>query len=178
MKLIAKKYAKALYTVAMEEPDKSEDFHEGLAAASALYAEPTARKILKSPVMPADLKRDLLYNALQKTKAPKVLSSFIDILVTAQRVELLPDIIESYHELSAAALGQQSGVLTSAVKVSDSELAAVESELARIFKKKIILENRVDAALLGGYVIRVGNSVIDQSITSKIKALAYGLQNS
>jgi F-type H+-transporting ATPase subunit delta len=177
-KLIAKKYAKALYAIAVEQQGSSQKFQVGLAAAAQLFAIPQAAKILKSPIMPDSLKRDLLVYVLDTVGANKSLNAFFELLISAQRVELLPEIVAEFSEILAASQGQQHGVLTSAARLSSEEITAIEHGLARVFAKQIVLENRVEPEMLGGFVVRVGNSVIDQSITSKIKALAEGLQHS
>jgi F-type H+-transporting ATPase subunit delta len=178
MKLIAKKYAKALYSLAGKNAEGGDEFHPGLSAAGELFGQADARKILKSPIMPAELKRELLIYALSTAGENRELIAFVDLLISAKRVELLPEIIVAYEELLTAARGIQPGVLSSAVALQKGEITAIEQELTGIFNKQVVLENRVAADLLGGFVIRVGNSIIDQSITSKIKALAQGVQHS
>lgn len=177
MKLIAKKYAKALMSIAGENSAEAEAISSGLTAIKQVFLQPAAEKILLSPIMPADLKRELLNYGLKIGGGNSTLGSFITMVVAADRVELLPTIADLYEEMRAHASGKQSGLLTSAIKFGDQELGAVGQELERIFKRKIVLENRVDSDLLGGYVVRVGNTVIDQSVANKINGFSKSVQH-
>ncbi len=177
-KLIAKKYAKALVMVGSESKGGSSQFSSGLAAITELFTIKKAAGILRSPVMPSVLKRELLaYAIAQAESSQKTLLAFVDLLITAQRVEILPEIAVFYEVILAAERGQQSGIVTSAVALDDREVAELAQQLQGVFKQQVLLENRVDPGLLGGFVVRVGNTLIDQSITSKIKAFTLGLQH-
>jgi F-type H+-transporting ATPase subunit delta len=177
-KLIAKKYARALVSVAGESSAGSAQFSDGLAAIKELFTIPKAAKILRSPVMSGELKRDLLAYAIAHASGNhKSLLVFVDLLITAKRVEILPEIADFYQTILAAVRGEQHGVISSAVAMQETELAEIANKLQKIFKQQVVLENQVKPELLGGFVVRVGNTLIDQSVTSKIKALALGLQH-
>ena len=175
-KMIAKKYAKALISVGQESPEGSERFRPGLARVRELFAVPQAYKILKSPVMPDGLKYELLMYAVNGDTQAKHLIVFLELLLAVKRVQLLPAIVEEFEEMLAEAKGQLYGVLTTVLPTGSQEQNALATDLSKLFGKRVVLENRVDAKLLGGFTIRIGNTVIDQSITSKLTALTRQLQ--
>ncbi len=169
---IASRYAKALLKIAGSDQSKANGFGSFLQAANQLFAIEDTKKVLKSLVMPADLKRALLEFAKSKAQASNEVDSFSAQLVEAGRVNLIPEICSEYTRLLNERQGVAAGVVTTALPLSDNDRASLQDALNGVFKKKINLENKIDKKILGGLVVEVGNFAIDLSVKAKLESLA------
>jgi F-type H+-transporting ATPase subunit delta len=169
---IASRYAKALLKIAGTDQSKAGGFALFLQAANQLFAIDETKKVLKSPVMPADLKRALLEFARSKSQAPSDVDTFSAQLIEAGRVNLIPEISSEFTRLLNERQGIEAGVVTTATPLSDNDRTSLQEALHGVFKKKINLDNKVDKKILGGLVVEVGNFVIDLSVKAKLESLA------
>lgn len=172
MSRIARRYARALYKICDSNLEKAKKDLESLKTLTVLFDDKDAGKILRSPVMPPDLKKTLLHYGLEKAVAGDDLKRFIDTLVSAGRVALLPRIIFAFEDLINDAQGKAVGEVTSATAIEAEDQKNIASLLGEILGKSIILENKVDPSLLGGFIAKVGNYRIDMSLKTKLDGLA------
>lgn len=172
MSRIAKRYARALYKVCDGQLDKAKRDLESLQTLAVLFEANDAGKVLRSPVMPADLKRDLLHYGLEKAGAGDDLKRFIDAIVAAGRVTFLPGILQAFSDLIDEAEGKAHAHVVSAMTLTPEEQAAVAKQLGDLLGKNLEIESKVDPGLLGGFVARVGNYRIDMSLKTKLDGLA------
>ena len=164
--LVARRYARSLFRIDGEA--KAERYLVLFSDVASLFANKEARKILLSPVMPAHLKQDLLELVFNEDKVDDQFKNFIKNLVIANRVDLLPEIGMGYQECVIDGRNQVSAEIISAHILESNTQQQIESHLQSIFKKKILLNLSVDSNLLGGFVIRVGNFLLDYSLKSKV----------
>ena len=129
--------------------------------------------LLNPQVSPAD-RRNLLERGLQG----KVLASvrvFADLLLRKKRVALLEGIAHEFQAIVERAKGLERATVVSAVRLTDGERDRLHHELERFTGKKIVLESLVDASLVGGAYVRIGDRVIDRSVRSLLGSLAQQL---
>jgi F-type H+-transporting ATPase subunit delta len=170
--LIANRYAKALLKVSESNPDLASKAESFLDLCEGMFELSETKKILKSPVMPADLKKALLSYAAEKSGAAKEFSNFAGQVVDAGRTNLIPEIAGSYRKMLAAKRGVAEAVAFSAEALSDSAKKDLSSALEKVFTKKITLRNEVDKKVLGGFVVKVGHYTIDLSLKSRLDSVA------
>ncbi len=164
----AKRYAEAAYLIAREDGTE-EAWAEGLRAMSAAYAYPEAAAfLLSSRVAPKD-KQALVEKSLEGV--PKEVLSLALILLRRGRTALGPGIAEAYQELLDEARGVSHATVTTAVPLSDEELAAVQKKLAEIAGGEVIVKTEVAEEILGGVVVRIGDRLIDGSTRNRLQAL-------
>jgi F-type H+-transporting ATPase subunit delta len=173
MSRIAKRYAKALFKVSEGDLGKAKRDLDSLETLRTLFEDKDAGKILRSPVMPPDLKKTLLYYGLEKAVADSSLKSLIDTLVSSGRVSVIPDLTSAFRDLLNEVEGIAYAEVESAADFSEEEKSAVSAQLSRILEKKVLVDTRVDPTLLGGFVARVGNYRIDMSLKAKLDGLAH-----
>ena len=169
---IAKRYAQALWKLSGADSTKAQDQLQKVMAIRELFGLQEAAGVLESPITPATLKRDLINYALGKSTPDETLNHFVDVVVEAGRIALFPEIIASFEAL----IHQQAGIvktkIVSAVPMSEENLTKVKQMLESSWSKKIDLKTDVDESLLGGFVVRVGHTVIDLSVKTKLAHLA------
>lgn len=172
MSRIARRYARALYKMCDSNLEKARKDLESLKTLRALFDDKDAGKVLRSPVMPPDLKKTLLHYGLEKAVAGEDLKSFIDTLVSAGRVSWIPRMIVAFEDLINEAEGKAVAEVTSAVPLEQDDQQSIASRLGQILGKSIVLESKVDPSLLGGFVAKIGNYRIDMSLKTKLDGLA------
>jgi F-type H+-transporting ATPase subunit delta len=170
--LIANRYAKALLAQAGSDSELADQYGKFLETAASLFDVEEFSKVLKSPVMPPDLKKKLLMYAKDKSGAGDEIEKFCDVIVSSGRVSIVPEIKDGFLTLLNDRKGIAHAVVTTAQKLSDLETSQVKETLANLFKKKLTVENKIDQKILGGLVVEVGNYALDMSVKAKLNALS------
>lgn len=169
--IIAKKYAKAFADITgVDERDKKK-LESSFKSLKQLFMIKEAQAVLNSFVMPVSLKKSLLDHALQQGQASQELKSFVYTVMNAQRISLLPEIIESYGALVDAANNRAHAQLASFSSLDKDQKERIQKKLERLFGKKIHLTTTVDPSLLGGFVVRVEHVLIDLSLKFRLDSL-------
>lgn len=169
---IANRYAKALYRITGQDTKKARACLEQLQAARVLFDIEAAERVLVSPVMPKDLKKKLFDAALDAANAPRELHAFVGALIGAGRVQIYPVFVRCFSELLNEAAGVIDADVVTAVEMDHAILEKLTASLEKILGAKIHASKHVDPELLGGFVVRLGNRMIDMSVKTKLEALS------
>ena len=180
---IAARYARALQILTEKQSAKNGKPHiplleqtlDELQGLSRLLARgtPTAKFVLDPQISPADRRR-VLEHGLQGKVLPSV-RVFADLLLRKKRLPLLEAIAHEFQVIVERVKGLERAMVVSAVPLTDGERRRLHGELERFTGKKIVLEAHIDAALLGGAYVRIGDRVIDRSVRSLLGSLAQQL---
>ena len=173
MSRIARRYARALFKVTEGSLDKAKEDLRSLDTLQALFDDKDAGKILRSPVMPIDLKKTLLHYGLEKAGAGDHLKSFIDTVVSAGRVVFLPGMTQAFRDLIDEKVGRAHAHVVAATELSAEDEASIGNQLGKLLGKTIVVDTKIDPSILGGFVARVGNYRIDMSLKTKLDGLAH-----
>lgn len=167
---IAKNYAEALLALATKANDA--EGWGGLihALAGAIEENATLRRFLKAPQVSAAQKREILGKGLSG-KAPAFFVKFVQKLVSNRRHLLIPEIASAYTDLLDDAAGRVHARVTFARAVSDADRDAIAAQLSRVLKKTVVPHVTVNAQILGGIVVRVGDTVMDGSVRRRLGAV-------
>jgi len=172
---IARVYAETLFRSA-DRHGRVEDVDESVRALSeVLGASPEFRRFLDAPQIAADQKRALVAEALAARLDPLVLR-FLELVIEKHRERLFEEIILAWTELLDTRANRQTATVTTATAPDPETVARVQSALEKATGKTIVLEKRVDPKLLGGLVIRTGDTVIDGSLRSRLVELRRRLR--
>ena len=129
--------------------------------------------VLDPQISPADRRR-VLEQGLSGRVLPSV-RVFADLLLRKKRLALLETIAHEFQVIVERAKGLERATVVSAVRLTDGERDRLHRELERFTAKKIVLESLVDASLVGGAYVRIGDRVIDRSVRSLLGSLAQQL---
>jgi F-type H+-transporting ATPase subunit delta len=173
---LAGRYATALFELAMEER-AVDTVAKDLAGLKALLAESQdLTRLVRAPVFSADEQRAGMEAVLQRMEVAPLTMRFVLTLARKRRLFALTDIIRAYEEL----LGQQKGEIDAEVSAARPLTEAETSELKAVLKAKLgrdaRLSTRVDPALLGGLVVKVGSRMIDSSLRTKLEGLRNAMR--
>jgi len=164
---VARPYAEALFAAARD--DKA-----GLPAWAALVQEladvaghPDVRAALSDPRL-GDDQRIELFTGLVKSDLPAAARNFISLLVQNDRVLLLPEIAEQFAALKNRHEGTARADIVSAFELSDGQVADLIAGLEKKFGLKLEPHVTVDASLIGGVRVAVGDKVLDTSVQAQL----------
>lgn len=120
-------------------------------------------------------KQDLVRPVLP-ANTPKQIENFLFLLVSKNHAHLLNEIIGDLDRFSKHEGVGVSAKVTSAIMLTDGEKAALETKMRAQFGRDLSFDYVVDATILGGVVVRVGDKVIDGSVAGKLAALQEKLK--
>lgn len=174
--LIGKRYAEALYEVALEL-DKLEQFKNEIKAISqVLQSEPKLKTILGHPKLSKDEKKDII-NSIFKGRVSQEVINLCYIVIDKGREAYLTDISKEYIKLSNEKQGIVEAKAITAVPMKDEEMKKLENQLSKKLAKKVLLSNEIDSTIIGGVLVKIGDKVIDASIKGRFEELYKDLNN-
>jgi len=170
---IARPYAKAAFEYA-RAANAFVAWSQGLAMAAEIVADARVAALTKSPRCTAG---DLvgLINGVAGATLDRGMQNFVAVLAENHRLLLLPAIAVQYEALRAAIENAVDVEVVSAVALDAAQQEKLKSALSTRFKRRVRLQNSVDATLLGGAVVRAGDLVIDGSLKGRLERLATEL---
>jgi F-type H+-transporting ATPase subunit delta len=131
------------------------------------------RFLVDPQISPAD-RRKVLERGLEGKVSPGV-RVFADLLLRKKRVILIAAIAHEFQAIVERAKGLERATAVSAVAFTDEERKRLHAELERFTGRKIVLDLQVEASLVGGAYVRIGDRVIDRSVRSLLASLANQL---
>lgn len=167
--LIARMYARSLLDAAGSQ---SAGVVEELSSfvQDVIGTQPEFERVLLSPAVQAEQKLGLLEKVVSG-RASEIFANFLRVLARRNRLSLLRSICtEAGRELEVRQ-GKQRALVKSAVALSDANVSAIRDRLKQALSKDAVIDLEVDPALLGGLVIRVGDTVYDGSVRTRIQQL-------
>ena len=175
MTLLAKRYAQALFTLAVEQ-NAVDAVAADLASLHAQFAAPAARTMLTSPDV-SSKERGAVLDKVAASASPLV-RNVLGVLQHRRRLSVLLDIHPAFRTLVMASRGEVEGTVESAHPLADDEIAALTTLAGRLSGKKVHLSVVTKPDLLGGVRLRIGNLLYDGSLRSALDQLEQKLQQS
>lgn len=172
---IASRYAKPILELAEEKKvlDKVKDDMEGFAGICKENRD--FELMLKSPIIPHLRKADILAKMFKGKMNALTLQAF-DLITRKSREGILGEVAEEFLHLYNIKKGLQEVSVTSSTKLDAGQRKEFEKLAKKITGKEPILEEQVDADIIGGYVLKVGDRQIDQSVSGQLKNIKLKLQ--
>lgn len=180
---VARPYAKALFHIAQSSKQEAE-WSDVLSVLKASMSHDHIETLLTDPTMGQPVWMSLFEDILQGACAKAVtllgdqLGRFLTVVLDAHRQAALPGIADHYHQLVADAQGVKDVSMTSALPLSDDEKATWQERLKKQFDATVNVTFSVDPDLIGGAILRSGDSVKDGSVRGKLNRLAQQLVGS
>ncbi len=167
---VARNYAETLLALARKADDASGWGTMLRHIADAISGDVTLQQFLESPRIPAEHKSEMLTRALSD-RSPRLFLKFLHTLVHNRRQMLIADIAAEYETLLDSSLGVVHARVTVARETSDEEREAIAQRLSKAIGKTVVPHLSIDPSILGGVVVRVGDTVMDGSVRRKLAVL-------
>lgn len=164
----ARRYAQAVFSLALDH-GQVEDWREDLKVIAATLADPQLAPILENPKMHFADKVELLDRCLPDLG--RLPLNFACLVVSKQLLGLVSQIVAEYQRMADAHEGREHARLLTAVPLEEDEAQRMVEHLGRLTGKKIVLATDVDPGVIGGFVARIGDRLIDGSTRAKLEAL-------
>ena len=167
---IAHTYAQAIFEQAVQ------GWNETLKSVNASLAKSGLTEQLDNSSTQFKQKEELLRGVIPANSKPET-QNFIKLLASKNHLHLLPQIIAEFDRRAQHGPQSHAAQVTSAVELKAEEKRALESKLRGKFGADTAFEYLVDAQILGGIVVRIGDKVIDGSVAGKLAALKDKLKS-
>lgn len=167
---VARPYAEAAFRSAVEAKDLA-GYANRLQAMGMAASTREAASVLGNPRVSAAEKAQLLFS-VAGGNMPDPLKNLVAALIDNQRATLLPFVSEHFERLQREHEGVVKAVITSAFPMSDADKSSLVDGLARKYGKRVEAEVRMDASLIGGARIQVGDDVIHASVRDTLDKMA------
>jgi F-type H+-transporting ATPase subunit delta len=173
---IARQYANALFTVA-SKVNRTAEVSRDLSAFSELVStNAELRHVLETPAVAPKKKRELVEALLAAAGQPAgEVSRLLTLLAERDRLPFLAEITAAYVARANEADRVVTADVVTAVELSAERQAALAAALGRATDRHVTVKGRVDPAILGGVVARVGGMVFDGSVASQLERLRQRL---
>ncbi len=177
IRIIAKRYAKALVQLAAEKKivDKTRD--DLAAFVSAVDSHPALQKLLASPVFTPENKKAVISDLAAKLSMDQVTRRFVEHLAETGRIRYIKEVFEAFREILAERTNRAMAKLTTATAISAADLAEIKKKLESLTSKQVDIDSRVDAALIGGARAQIGSTIYDGTIKNQLSKMRKQLMN-
>jgi len=171
LKSASLQYANALADIALEQ-GAAEPAAKQLDGFGAAYEESAElRTFLASPAVSVEAKHEVLEKIAKRLGASKIIRNFLFVIADHRRTQLIPEIIAAFQQVLRLRQGVAEAEISSAVELSAAQKKELAVTLARLTGKKIEPKYSLNPELLGGAVVRIGDTIYDGSLRSRLNEM-------
>ena len=174
---LASRYAKSLIGLALEKGQLEKVYADMVWLQKVSRSNRDFVNVLRSPVIKADTKKKIV-DAVTKGNVSEMTSAFNTLLITKGRESVLPEIVTAF----IAAYKEHKNIhvvkLTTAAPVTEAVKKAIIEQVKKTAGfEQIELEEKVDPAIIGGFVLQAGDKLVDASVAYDLRAIARQFEN-
>ena len=173
---VSGRYATALFELAREE--RSVDAVKAdLDKFEAMLAESDdLKRLVRSPVFSADVQSKALAAVLDQADISGISANFLKVLTANRRLFAVGEVIRAFRALVAKFKGEATADVTVAESLSEKNLDALKSALKSVTGKDVALNVKVDPAIIGGLVVKLGSRMVDSSLRTKLNSIKHAMK--
>jgi len=167
-----KRYAQAAFELALKK-NELEVWQEGLKKMADLTTDQQLMALLQDPRIPFDAKKSFLQKRFGEIH-PLAFNLAV-LLVRKGIFSRSGDIFQEYNHLLDAHRGVERARVTTALPLGTDEKEVVSRRLGEIVDRKVVVDGQLDPSIIGGFIARIGDTLIDGSIRQKLETLKKNL---
>jgi len=171
IKIVAKRYAKALVELAYEKKIVDQTRADLAAFATAVDGQVSLQKLFSSPAFTPDAKKLVIGEMSSKMGLQPTTKRFIELLAETGRIRYVRDVHEAFEELLAERQNRAIARVTTASALASAETAEIKKKLEGITGKQVEIDGKVDAAVIGGAHAQIGSVVYDGTIRNQLSKM-------
>ena len=173
---MAGRYATALFELA-RETNSIDAVKADLERFDALVGESAdLNRLVRSPVFSAEEQLQALAAVLVRAGIGGLAAKFLKLVTANRRLFAARDMVRSYRELVALHKGEATAEVTVAEPLKDDHAAALKSALKAVSGKDVDLNLKIDAAIIGGLVVKLGSRMVDTSLRTRLNAIRHAMK--
>jgi F-type H+-transporting ATPase subunit delta len=173
---LAGRYASALFELARDERqiDAVSTSLKSLKDALAQSAE--LKSLISSPLIQRKDAARAIAATAGSLQLDQTTTNFLGVIARNGRLRQLTEIVRLFERLAADHRGETTAEVTTARPLDDDQVAALKANLRARAGREVTIDSKVDPAILGGIVVRLGSQMIDASIRTKLNTLATAMK--
>lgn len=173
---MAGRYATALFELA-REANAIDTVKADLERFDALVAESAdLSRLVRSPVFSADEQLHALSAVLERAGIGGLAAQFLKLVTTNRRLFAVRDMVRGFRELVAQHKGKTTAEVTVAETLKDDHVAALRDALKAVSGKDVDLNIKIDPAIIGGLVVKIGSRMVDSSLRTKLNSIRHAMK--
>jgi len=173
---ISVRYSRALFELAVEK-NMLDKISQDMAFIAEICKLPEAKELLTSPIIKPSRKSEIL-NKMLENDVDKATLSLIDLVVKNGRASFIPAIARVFITETMKYKGITKSSLTTAAPIDSKVKQQIVNMITTVFKTKVELEENIDSALIGGFILKVDDNYIDASVRNKLRKIKKELVGS
>lgn len=171
MKSASLQYANALADVALAQGAADAALKQLNDFAAAFEVSSELRNFLTSPGVPREAKHGVIEKIAARIGAGKIIRNFLFVIADHQRTHILLEILNTFEDVIRQRQGTAEAEISSAIELSAAQKKKFSQTLERLTGKKIQAKYSLDSSLLGGAVVRVGDTIYDGSVRNSLNEM-------
>lgn len=171
MKSAGLQYANALADVALAQGAADGALKQLRDFVAAFSESAELRNALASPAVPKEAKRAVIEKIAGRVGAGKIIRNFLFVIADHHRTHILPEILVTFEQVIRQRQGIAEAEISSAIELSAAQRKKFSQVLERLTGKKVEAKFSLDPALLGGAVVRVGDTIYDGSVRNSLNEM-------
>lgn len=175
---ISIRYATALFELAAERGAVDRVGRDLDQIVQMLSDSKDLKHMIASPIVPREDQINTMSELTERTGMDVLSRNFVGLISFNRRLSELPEMIRAFQLLLAKNRGEAFGEVTSSHPLEKNQIDTIKSSLEKSSGKKFRLKIKVDESLIGGVLIKVGSSMIDNSIRTKLRNLSNVMKGS
>jgi F-type H+-transporting ATPase subunit delta len=174
---LAERYAAALFDLADERhaldavAGDLRELRDMVAASGDLV------RLLRSPVVSRDEQGKAVAALAERAGLSDLTRDFLGVVASNRRLFAVPAMIEAYLRKLAERRGEVTAEVTIAQPLNEARQAALTEQLRRAIGSRVAIDIRIDPALLGGMIVKVGSRMVDASLSSRLQRLRLAMKS-
>ena len=164
------RYAKAVLSLTEDQKNSEETYGNMQLIATTISESNDLQLVLNNSIVKSDDKKKALL-AIFGSHINAISKKLIDLLIENKRLSDFENVATQYIALYDSLNGKQEAVVTSAIPLTEALSTQVLAKVKELTGKKAILSNIVNPAILGGFILRIGDIQYDASILNKLNVL-------
>lgn len=165
---VAKRYARALFELAVDNRSQEKVFNDLRALADAFSKDKETHEFLVSPIVAGPQKEAVLKKVLEGKGVSNEVVETTLLLARNERLGVFSDLVHAFETEMDASNGVIRGTVRSAAALSPEERQRIEHTVEKYLNKKVIMTYKVDPTVIGGLVAQVGSYTFDDSISTHL----------
>ena len=172
---VSQRYASALLSLTNEQKKSEHIAEELMLVLNTVEQSHELQQLLKSPIVNKEKKKAIIREVFKK-KVGDLVSGYLQAIVEKGREEMLPDILKQYFLLRDEQMGIVRVTVSGTTELSAKQEKELQKHIEAMTKKKVEIQFSLDTSLKGGFVARIGDTVLDGSVKRQLEVLKIKLK--
>ena len=177
IRIIAKRYARALVELSEEKKTVDKTKADLAAFVGAVDALPAMQKLFASPIFTPENKKAVIKDLAGKLGMQPTTQRFVEHLAETGRIRYVKDVNEAFKEILAEHQNRAAVRLTTAVAINNGDLADIKQKLEGLTGKQVDIDSQVDTTLIGGAKAQIGSTIYDGTIKNQLNKMRNQLMS-